>query len=331
MGIQMNGIFSIKDVPVSWIYKHWCKKYGKPIVQPFDGRTLKINSFWTEEKTPSFCIYYDSNSETYKWKDFSSSKSGDAIELVKILENIPFHAAVNQIIHAYKHFTQNGGTVEEYDVDVFMSNSIEVSVTDRPFTRTDIDFYDQWGISLKTLNKYNVKPFNTLKIKKGYMERTFDQSYGFVYYKADGTPYQVYQPHNEKAKYLSLSMTDYIIGEDQLTFKKKACGILSGLKDIMAMDELELNSDYVAPRSESIILSANEINFLKSKYPYLFCMLDNDKTGLKYMKLYESLYGIPYIKTGLSKDIAMDRKSYPMSELKNAYVGLINSKINISL
>lgn len=328
MSINMKDIISIRDIPASWIYKFYCNKYKRPINQPFDGRTIKIHSFWTSDTNASLCIYFDCDAQYYKWRDFSSGKSGDSIQLVKELEGKAYAATVNSIEFSYREFCRNGGIVQDYNVDTFISNIVEIKVVDKQFTRDDLDLMGEWKIGLITLNEYNVRPFSSIAIKKGNVIHNLNNAYGFTFYRANGTPYQIYQPLNAKAKYISVNINDYLIGYDQLKFKSKNCGILSGLKDIMAMKGLGFDSEYVAPKSESTILSIDEISFLKSKYPNLYCILDNDATGLKYMKLYNSIYKIPFIKTGLSKDIAMDRKVYDDVDLRNQYSILINEKIN---
>lgn len=328
MTINMKDFIGINDIPNSWIYKYFCKQHKREINQPFDGRTIKIKSFWTDEKTPSLCIYFDSKTETYKWKDFSSGRSGNAVELVKELEGKTYATAANHIMNRYREFTYAGHDIQEDTIDTYMANIVEVNVKEKDYDRSDLDFFGQWGIMIRGLNKYNVKPIYEVSVKRGYTVQKFENIFGFSFRKKDGTLYQVYQPNNKAVKYLCVNMDDYMIGQDQLEFKHKTCGIVSGLKDLLAIEGLEIESEYVAPKSENSILSAKQIEFLKSKYKSIYTMFDNDAAGIKAMKLYKSLYGIPFIKTGLAKDIAEDRKAYDARELTRTYIQLINQKIN---
>jgi hypothetical protein len=328
MGISMKNIVTLKDIPESWIIKHYCNVNKRKINQPFDGRTIQIRSFWNNDSNPSLCIYFDSSSEKYKWRDYSSGKSGDAIELVKQIYEKSYAETCNMIMRNYTDYMNGGGEIEDYDVSNYISSKVEFKPTTRLFERADLEFWSQWKINVKTLNEYIVRPFQSLSIRKGNCLRSFEGIYGFSYHRIDGSVYQVYQPNNAKAKYLSANIGEYMIGGDQLEYKSQNCGILSGLKDIMAIKNLELDSEYVAGKSESDILSAANIQYLKSKYKNVYCLLDNDATGIKYMRLYNKIYGIPFVKTGLSKDVALDNKNYDTSDLKNTYVQLINSSIN---
>lgn len=53
----------------------------------------KILSPFSNEKTPSFAIYFDSNNNKWKFKDFSSGKNGDAIDFVKEVKGISYNEA----------------------------------------------------------------------------------------------------------------------------------------------------------------------------------------------------------------------------------------------
>lgn len=74
-----NLVHDVKNVPVPWIFQHFCS-----IKEKLNGQDIKIKSmFNTKERTPSMCIYTDVYN-TYRYKDFSTGKGGSAIDLVKI-------------------------------------------------------------------------------------------------------------------------------------------------------------------------------------------------------------------------------------------------------
>jgi len=53
----------------------------------------KIHSPFKAEKTPSFCIYFDSNSNKQKFKDFSTDIQGDVVDFVMRYKNLNFKEA----------------------------------------------------------------------------------------------------------------------------------------------------------------------------------------------------------------------------------------------
>lgn len=70
----------------------------KQVIEDLTGehfnRDNKINSPFTNEKTPSFAVYFDSNANKQKFKDFSNSgKNGDALDFVMEYKNYSWNQA----------------------------------------------------------------------------------------------------------------------------------------------------------------------------------------------------------------------------------------------
>ena len=69
----------------------------KSLIESLTGekfnRENKIYSPFKKEKTPSFCIYFDSNCNKQKFKDFSTNEQGDVIDFVMKYKNLTFQEA----------------------------------------------------------------------------------------------------------------------------------------------------------------------------------------------------------------------------------------------
>ena len=69
----------------------------KSLIESLTGekfnRENKIYSPFKKEKTPSFCIYFDSNCNKQKFKEFSTNEQGDAIDFVMKYKNLTFQEA----------------------------------------------------------------------------------------------------------------------------------------------------------------------------------------------------------------------------------------------
>jgi hypothetical protein len=76
-----NLVHDVKDVPITFIFEHFCK-----LKEKLTGQDVKIKSMFNpNERTPSMCIYLDSKIGVYKFKDFSTGKIGSAMDMVKEL------------------------------------------------------------------------------------------------------------------------------------------------------------------------------------------------------------------------------------------------------
>ena len=69
----------------------------KSIIEDLTGqrfnRENKILSPFCNEKTPSFAIYFDSNNNKYKYKDFSTGKNGDCIDFIREFKGLSYNEA----------------------------------------------------------------------------------------------------------------------------------------------------------------------------------------------------------------------------------------------
>jgi hypothetical protein len=103
-----NLVHDIKDVPVPWIFEHFCK-----LKEKLSGQDIKIKSIFNDkERTPSMCIYLDSK-QVYKFKDFSTGKGGSAVDLVKEITSLSYHKVCQLVVESYNDFVlhNNGGYV----------------------------------------------------------------------------------------------------------------------------------------------------------------------------------------------------------------------------
>ncbi|WP_461206909.1 CHC2 zinc finger domain-containing protein [Clostridium sp. DL1XJH146] len=69
----------------------------KSIIEELTGQKFnkenKMLSPFSREKTPSFSIYFDSNSNKYKFKDFSTGKNGDALDFLREYKGLGYKEA----------------------------------------------------------------------------------------------------------------------------------------------------------------------------------------------------------------------------------------------
>jgi len=316
-----NLVHDIKDVPIPWIFEHFCK-----LKEKLTGQDVKIKSLFNpKERTPSMCIYTDV-SGMYKYKDFSTGKGGSAVDLIKDLKQLPFHKTCQLIVESYNDFVlhNNGG----YDVGEFKQQS-KYKVTKwkvRTWTTQDQYFWTQFNIGSKLLEHYHVKPLEYYKMTKDDKELCIKGLYLYGYFKADGTLYKIYQPKTLDKKFIKV--TDYIQGIHQCTGEKYLV-ITSSLKDIMSIKSLKLHLDVIAPDSVNTMLKLDVMEDFKDKYKKIIVLFDNDDAGIKSMQAYKEKY--PFIEIALlpmSKDISDSIKDYGAKEVRNRLVPILDKKIN---
>jgi hypothetical protein len=148
-------------------------------------------------------------------------------------------------------------------------------------------------------------------MRRGTEEFTAKKPRVYGYFTDSGVLYKVYQPDNQDMKFIT---TDpYIQGWDQVENKSRLF-ICSSLKDIMSLESLGIDGDYIAPNSESSGINSI-IEWIKA-YDQKYVIFDNDEAGIRAMKKYESTYGIPCITLNLSKDISDSIRDHGAKKVK---------------
>lgn len=321
-----NVVSDIEEVPASWVYKNYYKRLTQTnINQPFDGRIIKVKSVRNRDSDPSLCFFYKDGK--YLWRDFSQGIGGNFIKFVAYHFNKTNGTAVSLITHDYERYIEGDGEIEEENINDSLINKPEFKINFDVYDENSLKFWDMFKIGIETLNRFNVRRSTGYRIKKGNKNYDFGGMI-FAFMCKEG-PYQLYQPYSTSGKYINIK-TDYLIGSEQLEFKSNVCIIQSGLKDIMASTELDLNIEYVAPPSENTMISKDKMEWLKSKYKFLLTMFDNDKEGIKAMIRYKNAYNLPYVHMKLKKDSAENNSNYSIDFLKHCYTEEINKKLNNS-
>ena len=320
-----NLVHDIKDVPVPWIFEHFCK-----LKEKLNGHDIKIKSmFNTKERTPSMCIYFDAKKNIYRFKDFSTGKGGSAIDLVKELTDLPYHKTCSLVVEKYNDYVlhNNGG----YNVQEFkQASKYKVSnYSFRSWNTSDQYYWTQFNIGSRLLDEYCVRPLEHYTLAKEidgeFQELTIRGNYLYGYFKKDGTLYKIYQPKTLDKKFIKVS--DYIQGSEQVK-NQKYLVITSSLKDIMALKSLKIPIDIIAPDSENSIIRKELIQQYIKDYQKVIVLFDYDEAGIKAMDKYKELY--PELVTcvlPMSKDPADSIKDYGAKDVFLRLVPLLNKKL----
>jgi len=316
-----NLVHDIKDVPIPWVFEHFCE-----LKEKLSGQDVKVKSvFNPKEKTPSMCIYFDSSKQQYKFKDFSTGLGGDHISLVKEMTSLPFYKSCGLIVEKYNDFVlhNNGG----YDLKEFkQASKYQVGhIVFRSWTSQDQYFWTQFNIGSKLLDQYRVRPLEYYKMTKDDKELYIRGNYIYGYYKEDGTLYKIYQPKTQDKKFLKIK--DYIQGSEQLQGHPYLI-ITSSLKDIMALKSLKLSIDIIAPDSENSVIRKEMMDSYIKTYKKVVLLFDYDDPGIKAMEKYKELYpSVEVLVLPMSKDPSDSVRDFGAKEVRNRLVPLLHKKL----
>lgn len=295
----VNDVFSI---PAHWIFETYLG-----LTEPLTGQRVRIHSIFNPaDKNPSMFIYYNTDFQCYKYKCFSTGKSGSAIDLMMNIWKLSFAETAKRIEADYAAYLKTGKRCDTKIIEHSPWKVTDYKI--RSWTQSDADFWSPFNISSTILDTYCVRPLENYTMTKlltdGIQTEEFTITgkniYG--YFNKEGVLYKIYQPLNRERKFIKIC--DYLQGHDQLVGHKHLV-ITSSLKDIMSVKSMPfIQLDLIAPDSENTIIDKKMIDHLKTKYNCIATMMDSDAAGIKSMKKYEDTYNIPSIYLPQEKDIS---------------------------
>lgn len=252
------------------------------------------NPFLAEkQKTPSFNIFPTMGTGEWRYKDFATCDDGSCFDLVMKLQNKSFPEALEAINSDMNLFVGNNSLVK-----TIASKNVEenksFSITKRPFTQEELDFWAKFKIDVDTLNMYNVsalEKYNTIsKSDNTYEVVSSETKFIFAYENEHWT--KLYKPLDDKKyrfQFLGKKDPGFMFGWEQLPPEGEIVFITGGEKDVMCLrakgyDPFTLNS-------ETATLNKEIAAELKQRFKKVVVLYDNDETGLKQSKILAETYG----------------------------------------
>jgi hypothetical protein len=280
-------VVNLENVPKEWIFENYCN-----LSQKLCGQNVKLKSLFNPiEKTPSMYVFYCTASSTYKYKDFSTSKGGDAIDLVKSIFSFSNRFdAVKKIVNDYNDFMLHN---KEYSISEFKKHSrYQISMFEtRDWNNLDAAYWSSYKLNSDLLKLYNVKPLKLYEMTKedddDVKKLTIEGHNIYGYFKRDGTLYKIYQPKILTKKFLKVK--NHIQGSEQLT-KSDTLFIASSLKDGMCLKQMFKKYDFIAPDSENTLIKKEQLDLLILNYSRVYVIFDNDEAGRNSTEKYISKY-----------------------------------------
>lgn len=295
------------------------------------GQDIMIHSPFNEDNTPSFHVFYSEKGldNYYRFKDFSTGISGDAIDLFILMYSESYNLkdrqdAYYKILELFQKDEKLNSALTKGKREIITEKKEVTSYTISKFwKKKHAAFYKEVGNTFSFLKRYCIKPLDNyeLTITRGQekVKLTFEPNLCFGFFTKAGELYKIYNPGQKKAKFVKVK--DQIQGYEQLQPNKKFCIFFSSLKDAGTFAEMNFKSfNILVPDSENVEFPIEIINEMKEKHEACFTLFDNDKEGLKRMMLYKKEYQIPYIYFNIEKDLAECRKQHGPENTKIYFI-----------
>ena len=315
-----NLIEEVRKIGDYKVFKHFFPSY-----EPGSG---SVSSPLRTDHCPSFSI--KQFGDKWRYRDFANGSNGDSIEFVMELEGLGFHQALlkiyeelqdnNTVVSGEIAANSRGKTKKRQDKPVVFG------MKSKPFTPNELQWWDNQGISLHTLQRYNVYSCEYIFINNHPIFCRVP-TYAYVEFKS-GTSYKFYCPEGSKEdKWFNNQKDDVWQGWEQMKFSDTLIWTKSR-KDVMAIDE---NTEFssVSLQAESILPKPQVVAELQKRFKYIYLLYDGDKQGRLMSAKLNKLYGFPIIEIPeytLSKDYSDLTKSQGREKASEILRQLISQK-----
>lgn len=316
MTINLNKTYLTKEKLFKYIedYDVFAKYINQEIIV---GKN--IHSPFRTELRPSFGFFLGENNELC-FHDFTLRLKGDCIKFVEILFNLTYYEALSKIAIDFgmkddfyvKNLEPLKISLNTANLPINLNTSKEKALSKviykfslgkkrRDWEPHDIIYWSDFGISLKTLKKYNVEPISHILFNNNPIKAE-KYAYCFIEIKDGIETYKIYQPFSKDYKWLSTHNESVWQGWNQLPkeAQHEVLIITKSLKDVMSIDE---NTPYhaVALQCENVLPKKHVVEELQKRFYNIFILYDNDydkeqNWGQIFSKALEEETGIESIK-----------------------------------
>lgn len=253
-----------------------------------------MSSPFREDKHPSFGIFKNKRGSDLLFKDQATNESGDCFKFVKMMFNINYKQALEQIwddIIAGKLKVSNKG---KYVQDVYKYRRKIISVKRKNFTSVDDEYWGQYHIDRDTLKKYNVSPISMFWVDD-YLSNIKYTPENPIYAYRIFNSFKIYNPKTnvKKDKWRSNCGVNDIQGWEQLPECGNTLVITKSLKDVMALSLFNIPA--IAPQGEHQLIPSKVVNEAKKRFKRLIMLYDYDSAGVSGATKAKEEYGISIV------------------------------------
>ena len=265
------------------------------------------------------CSFYKNRNGDLIFHDFSGAFYGNCFDVVKYKYNCSYYKALQIIANDFGIVTRKDLPKHERLIDYSGTSLREKEETIlqaeiQPFTEMELKWWKSFGITESTLKRFNVYSCKTIFINGEINAFSSKNNYIFGYYrgiKDNVEQWRFYFPQRKHYRFISNWSKTMLQGAPQLPKNGDLLVITKSMKDVMCLYELGITA--IAPNSETLFVSEEQYNLLKTRFNNIICFYDNDRPGLLAMSKIRKKFNCPCLaipKYYGAKDISDFYKKY---------------------
>ena len=296
------------------------------------------------DKNPT-CSFYKNKYGTLIFKDFGGYFYGNCFNVVMSKYNCSFHKALEIIANDFGIVKNTNLQKHERLID-YSNRILEKSepcilqAEVKNFSDKELKWWNNFGVSESTLKYYNVFSCKSIFLNSNYYGGSSDKNFIFGYYNGIGEDnierWRFYFPFKSSYRFLSNWPKTMIQGYRQLPKQGDLLVVTKSMKDVMCLHDLGITA--IAPNSETLFVSKEELDNLSARFKVISVLYDQDRAGkasmAKIRREYPDLFYFVIPKKFNAKDISDFYKKYGRDktlELINKGIQWLNTQQKTSL
>ncbi len=247
-----------------------------------------IKSPLREDTSPT-CAFYRNSKGDLIFKDFRGDFHGNFIGVVMYKYKCSWNKALRIIandLNLIKSYSleKNEPLLNYTGSKLSQTEPVLIQIEKQEYSEFELKFWNKYGITLETLNKFNVMSCKNVFLNSKLFHSWFKNQLVFGYYggKKQGIEqWRIYFPNKKKYKFISNWRSIQIQGIKNIPETGDYLVVTKSLKDVMVLHELGIPA--IAPISENLFISQSVFDKLKSRFKNIILFYDNDLAGIMNM------------------------------------------------
>ena len=267
--------------------------------------------------------FYKSKSDILYLHDFATNEHINCFQAVMKKFGVNFYEALDIIAKDFGLIEgSNDLKVKPLNIQPLKeTESSRIQVQIKNYSDKELEWWKQFGISVKTLKKFHVFSIEHVFLNG---ELKFSSSkqcpiYGYYFGKDKNgiEKWKIYFPLKTEYRFLNNLSKKVLQGYHQLPKTGELLVITKSMKDLMAMYEFGISA--VSPNSETLFIDDKKLEEFKNRFKHILVLYDNDRPGIHNMWLIRkehpelNYYYLPWY---LSKDFTDSIKLVGIENMK---------------
>lgn len=314
--LQITKEEILKYITELQILERYCSNY-----RSLDS---SFKSEFYSDTNPSCRIQISASGIPY-YKDYGNGDYFLAFDYVSRKYGANYHETCNIIANDFGLKRTNLNVTPQLllvnDAPKLVKKKSNIKVIVKPFSLIDYEYWMQYGISLQTLQFFNVKACSHVYLNKGDKHYVFEYRnsnplYSYRFFKNAVEYFKIYNPYSttKEGKWLTNVGSDCLQGYDQLPETGDILFITKSLKDVMVFYEMGYSA--VGLQAETNKLSKKSWEELSKRFKRVILVLDRDDQGYTSTGDFLLEYDVEFFFIDKAKDISDYSKDYGLEKAK---------------